>query len=520
MPLTGTPLSSGLRFSMEARFQTSFDRVVVHDGPEANALARRLGARAFTVGPHIFFADRFIEDIALLAHELTHVVQCGNATPAFRVEPSDSPVELEAQQVSARVAAGFQAGPIRHSLRAIARNNTSEAVKKLLSYGVTDWEVNPDEERQILTLLSGDTSPVNTFNDLKSAGMLQALIERVDGEAERVELMQVLGAKLDDACVDVVLPLVLSGTPDYFLFGFLLNVSHDLQAKFRALGLTNKAPAFNMAALSYVIGKSPTAAFSGVGATGVNPSKLPKISIKHKAGMVAGIESIRKLYHNPLGDLGTYLSSLTPQERTDQATLLLRQPISSIVPHSYFGNVPSRADVIKAAAAAYNLHGAAVAAFLLAEQRDQTSNEDAKDYQAGVTISNTSIGLGQVVISTAKNNDLFSDLLREKVRKELFNHQIAMLLASDEFNIFAAAKYIRKTATTGAGFTAARLPNTVSRWPNVDFPKYAQNSRNWPDDNIAALGAEYTSTPWDDKVSAWGDFVLEAYRDIVASGVF
>ncbi|MFO5890474.1 EamA family transporter, partial [Klebsiella pneumoniae] len=45
----------------------------------------------------------------------------------------------------------------------------------------------------------------------------------------------------------------------------------------------------------------------------------------------------------------------------------------------------------------------AIGAIILAEQRDQTRDEDAKDYQAAVSIksANTSIGLGQVVVSTA-----------------------------------------------------------------------------------------------------------------------
>ncbi len=39
-------------------------------------------------------------------------------------------------------------------------------------------------------------------------------------------------------------------------------------------------------------------------------------------------------------------------------------------------------------------------------------------------------------------------------------------------------------------------------------------------DNIRALGSEYTSSPWDDRVSGgWGYFVFEAYKDIKSSEV-
>ena len=84
-----------------------------------------------------------------------------------------------------------------------------------------------------------------------------------------------------------------------------------------------------------------------------------------------------------------------------------------------------------------------LSAFILAEQRDQSRNEDAKDLIAATSFkrANTSIGLGQVVVSTARRNDLFADLLSKPTRTSLSHEQIARLLASDEFNIFAVAKY-------------------------------------------------------------------------------
>ena len=40
---------------MSPRFGADFSGVRIHTGPRAAALANRLGARAFTVGEHIFF---------------------------------------------------------------------------------------------------------------------------------------------------------------------------------------------------------------------------------------------------------------------------------------------------------------------------------------------------------------------------------------------------------------------------------------------------------------------------------
>ncbi len=93
-----------------------------------------------------------------------------------------------------------------------------------------------------------------------------------------------------------------------------------------------------------------------------------------------------------------------------------------------------------------------------------------------------------------------------------------MLLASDEFNIFAVAKYLRLVADRGveAGRTLP-LRDTRREYPGLDFAAYAINSRDWPADNIRALGSEYTSRAWDDRlVAAWGTFVYEAYLDVTA----
>jgi hypothetical protein len=191
--------------------------------------------------------------------------------------------------------------------------------------------------------------------------------------------------------------------------------------------------------------------------------------------------------------------------------------------YEYGRQIPSRDQVIRAAARTHNLHPELLAAFLLAEQRDQSKNEDAKDYLGATSLlqGNTSIGLGQVVVSTAKNNDLFADLLSSETRKGLDHKEIAERLASDEFNIFASARYIRKVANDGSKISIAKLPNTQKEFPGIDMAAYAANSSTWPDDNIRALASEYTSKAWDDSVSGgWAYFVFEAYQDVKASGVF
>jgi hypothetical protein len=195
----------------------------------------------------------------------------------------------------------------------------------------------------------------------------------------------------------------------------------------------------------------------------------------------------------------------------------------SLAPHSYLRGLPNRAQIIRLAATEHNLHPQLVAAFLLAEQRDQSGLEDGKDIGGAQSAlhKNFSIGLGQVVVSTARRDDLFEDLLPSHLRTSLSHSEIAGLLASDEFNIFAVARYIRKVADAGRGKSAAAMPNTLAAFPGLDFGAYARKSTSWPDANIEALASEYTSKAWDDSVSeGWGWFVMEAYRDVQSSGVF
>ncbi|UJP40515.1 eCIS core domain-containing protein [Cellulomonas palmilytica] len=76
----GSPLPVEVRTPMEAALGADLAPVRVHTGDQAAALSGRLGARAFTFGTDVVFADG-VPDIRqdagarLWAHELTHVVQ-------------------------------------------------------------------------------------------------------------------------------------------------------------------------------------------------------------------------------------------------------------------------------------------------------------------------------------------------------------------------------------------------------------------------------------------------------------
>jgi hypothetical protein len=76
----GSPLDSQLRSRIEPVVGTSLDHVRVHDGVADRALAKRLHAKAFTHGSHIWLGPaQSSSDTKLLAHEAAHVVQQGAA---------------------------------------------------------------------------------------------------------------------------------------------------------------------------------------------------------------------------------------------------------------------------------------------------------------------------------------------------------------------------------------------------------------------------------------------------------
>ena len=112
----GQPLDRATRGYMESRFDHDFSRVRVHVDGQADQAAREVRARAYTVGDDVAFrAGQYRPDTdrgrALLAHELTHVVQQERAGAeatdgALAVSRPGDAAEAEAEATGARVAAG------------------------------------------------------------------------------------------------------------------------------------------------------------------------------------------------------------------------------------------------------------------------------------------------------------------------------------------------------------------------------------------------------------------------------
>lgn len=107
----GQALDEGMAAKAGAAMDHEFDDVRVHTDSQADQLSRSLGAEAFTTGKDIFFREGTYnpassEGQELLAHELTHVAQQGESSPApgpMTVNDPDDHFEAEADVVAASV---------------------------------------------------------------------------------------------------------------------------------------------------------------------------------------------------------------------------------------------------------------------------------------------------------------------------------------------------------------------------------------------------------------------------------
>lgn len=112
----GRPLDEATRAAMELSFGHDFSRVRVHSDERAGDSALALDADAYTVGDHVTFAPgRFKPDTAtgraLIAHELTHVVQqLGTQGDAVTVGEAHDGHEHEARSAAGAVAEGKPVG--------------------------------------------------------------------------------------------------------------------------------------------------------------------------------------------------------------------------------------------------------------------------------------------------------------------------------------------------------------------------------------------------------------------------
>jgi hypothetical protein len=94
---SGRPLATPIRSRMESMFGRSLGGVNVHSDTAAAVAAHSIGAHAFTIGQDVYFgAGRYDtgspRGVALLGHELTHVLQGGGGTKLIRASMGEGPL--------------------------------------------------------------------------------------------------------------------------------------------------------------------------------------------------------------------------------------------------------------------------------------------------------------------------------------------------------------------------------------------------------------------------------------------
>ncbi len=128
----GQRLEAGTRSFMESRFGWDFGQVRVHADGRAGASAQAIGARAYTLGESVVFAPgayrpNSADGRALIAHELTHVVQQAHAPAGVQSAPvvgeADSPAEHEAERVARSIDGPGALGPITASPPGVIRRD-------------------------------------------------------------------------------------------------------------------------------------------------------------------------------------------------------------------------------------------------------------------------------------------------------------------------------------------------------------------------------------------------------------
>jgi hypothetical protein len=527
----GQPLDAATRAYAEPRFGYDFSRVRIHTDAQAAESARAMNAAAYTVGSDVMFdrgqhAPETVEGRNLLAHELTHVVQQSNGDVAhvqcksYAEEINEALDEPYADRFTAPVALDRI-----QSLSAVDFNDTLQAMVSAgtmfdLAYNLSEQ----DRERFLSLLANRGTAEVQS-------DVIAAVPFFHENYATQ---LSVLGRKFVPTLGDPIAP-----------------PSQSLKAQ--------------------LISSNPSAPFTGAGARGTRPDESASgLAEGEPFGMASVYNDLQALYvlwgraeemygednwrritfsqrmpgfemfydwSNPLKTPDSWLANLSQSERRDQVAVLFGQEIATGYPSAYGANIPQRIQVVRAAAEKHNLEPELVAAIILAEQRDQSLREDVADWYSG-----GSLGLGQIQPKTAKDYRLFEDLIsysplyteelafnRSKIITTTTNtpgpldSEIPYLLASDEFNIFAVAKYLRVLADYAAelDINSESLKNTRDEYKSIDLHLYSLHSSSWTDDHIRLIASEYTSKPFDDDLRPlWGEFVLEAYKDVKGSDYF
>jgi hypothetical protein len=363
----------------------------------------------------------------------------------------------------------------------------------------------------VVRLLRREPDLAATLEELTRHGTLEALVLRVESPEPRRALLELLAAHADAAQARTV-QAALARSDLSIKEGAAPTVPEELwQVRFNLLrlGVPAQGQRFDDTPYQRVIPRDGREPFTGQGATGIRPDArtVPRSDKWSRWRQVPAPAP----HAAPGGDWDAYLAKLGPKDRLLQAKLVLRRPLTTLMPTVWGPLPPARAELIAVAARQYGQEPALLAALLLAEQRDQSAQEEAKHYALAAEGAASAVGLGQVAVPAVTHHALLSEVLAPEVLRHASPLHLARLLADDALNIMAAAKYLRIVSQV----RPTRPPP----------PRYAYEdegeARPPPENPLHALATRYTGRAREpSRAAAWGHFVDEAYRDVKAARVW
>lgn len=209
----GSALPDAVRTFMEPRFKADFSAVRVHHDANAHALARAVGAQAFTQGQDIVFAaghyaPHSAHGRRLLAHELTHVVQqrpsYRDASPSLLQREVATAAPAETREARLRRQANTTVEVLTTSVvRADARGDAGvtitlrhtgdELVPGFAAHAEPHYERPSGMTHATEGTIAGELQPCLDMVLLSGAGEWRLEFGRTEGGQMRLRTMQSLG---------------------------------------------------------------------------------------------------------------------------------------------------------------------------------------------------------------------------------------------------------------------------------------------------------------------------------------
>jgi hypothetical protein len=199
----GQVLPSSLRHEFEGKFGTDFSGVRIHADAQADQLNRSIQAKAFTTGQHVFFRQGAYEPgsrggQALLAHELTHVVQ-QNSGAVQRVVQRE--VYLDQRGVSSHytyertIQRPDLLGAITAVIDKLKQVNREYEAKRLT--GITKLQLLGKEREKLYEFLRLQDVDVDKKGNLAPDALKHRLVEYDETPgAQKKTLVNISGGKL------------------------------------------------------------------------------------------------------------------------------------------------------------------------------------------------------------------------------------------------------------------------------------------------------------------------------------